>query len=188
MTEPASLYTGGGGAYGSTLHNCTLTGNAAQRSGGGAAGEFEKVCTLNNCVVYFSSAPEVNYDSYSILNYCCTTPSPTNGVGNITNSPLFVDEAGGNLRLQSNSPCTNSGLNAYAPVGSELDGNPRIMAGTVDIGAYEFESATSIISYDWLQQYGLVTDGSADYSNSDSDLLNNWQEWIAGTVIRASIA
>jgi hypothetical protein len=32
---------------------------------------------------------------------------PTNGVGNITNAPLFVDYTHGNLRLQSNSPCVN---------------------------------------------------------------------------------
>ena len=84
-----------------------------------------------------------NYYAFSTLNYCCTTPLPTNGVGNITNAPLFVDYANGNLRLQSNSPCINAGNNAYVTTTTDLDGNPRIVSGTVDIGAYEYQGTGS---------------------------------------------
>jgi hypothetical protein len=135
---------------------------------------------LNNCIVYFNTATIGPNYLDSSLGYCCATPLPAS-VGNFTNPPDFVDQAGNNFRLQANSPCINSGLNVDAPAGPDLDGNARIVGGTVDVGAYEFQSPTSVISYAWLQQYGLPTDGSADFSDPDGDRLNNWQEWIAGT-------
>jgi hypothetical protein len=175
----------GGGTYAGSLSNCTLTGNSADVGGGGATAFPGDTCRLNNCILFSNTAPiGPNFDTNDtscILNYCCTAPMPANGFGNITNAPLFVDLAGGNLRLQSNSPCINAGNNAYAPAGPDLDANPRIVGGTVDIGAYEFQNPASIISYAWLQQYGLSTDGSADFTDPDGDGMNNWQEWRCGT-------
>jgi hypothetical protein len=166
----------GGAAYQSTLNNCTLVMNSAAYQGGGG---FD--CRMRNCLVYSNSAPQGANYANSALSYCATEPLPPNGVGNITNAPLFANAAAGNFRLQSNSPCINSGHNAGAPAGQELDGNPRIDGGTVDIGAYEFQSPQSSISYAWLQQSGLPTDGSADYTDPDGDGHNNWQEWRAWT-------
>ena len=168
----------GGGVNSSTLYNCTLTGNWAPNGyGGGAYGS-----TLYNSIVYYNAAAlGANYDSYSDLNYCCTTPLPPFLGGNITNAPLFLDYADGNLRLRPNSPCINAGNNAYVTTATDLDGRARIVGGTVDMGAYEFQPGVSGAFIGWLQQYGLPTDGSADYTDTDHDGMNNWQEWMAGT-------
>ncbi len=169
----------GGGASGCTLYNCTVVDNTACYSGGGVAES-----ALTNCIIAYNVAwVDNNYtpDPWSTLNYCCTWPLPSNGVGNISVPPQFTDYAHANLQLQSNSPCINAGNNAYAPGPADLDGNPRIVSGTVDIGAYEYQGPGSIISYAWLQQFGLPTDGSTDYTDSDHDGLKNWQEWRCGT-------
>jgi parallel beta-helix repeat protein len=168
----------GGGAYSCTLNNCTLAGNRATSSGYSGGGGVDSA-TLYNCIVYYNTSPSSPNYSGSTLNYCCTTPRT--GVGCIANPPLFVDLTNNNLRLQSNSPCINAGLNAYAPGLTDLDGNPRIVGGTVDIGAYECQSPALLDYYVWLQGYGLPTTASALYVDSDGDGLNNWQEWLAGT-------
>jgi hypothetical protein len=164
----------GGGAFNSTAANCTLTGNFASAGGGARYG------VLKNCIVYYNSAPSSPNHSSGGLSYCCTEPLP-NGSGNFTNAPLFVDYAAGNLRLQTNSPCINAGNNAYAPSGSDLDGNRRIAGGTVDMGAYEFQGTGLGGFTAWLWQYGLRIDGTADYADADFDGMNNWQEWRCGT-------
>jgi hypothetical protein len=49
-----------------------------------------------------------------------------------------VDLAGGSFRLQPDSPCIDAGNNAYVTTATDLDGNPRISGGIVDVGGYEF--------------------------------------------------
>jgi hypothetical protein len=167
----------GGGSLQGTLNNCTLTGNWSDYLGGGAY-----YGVLNNCIVYFNAGPGLlpNY-SGSVLNYSCATPLPS-GPGNIASDPLFVDpNAWSNLRLQPNSPCVNAGNNGYVTWTYDLDSQPRISGGTVDMGAYEFQGDGLSGFSAWLWQYGLSTDGSADYADTDQDGMNNWQEWVAGT-------
>jgi hypothetical protein len=113
-----------------------------------------------------------------MLTYCCTTPDP-GGIGNITNAPLFADLPSGNLRLQPNSPCINAGNNSYVTNATDLDGNPRTAGGTVDIGAYEFQSPASMISYAWLQQFNLPINPATDTADPDGDGVNNYHEWLA---------
>jgi hypothetical protein len=62
----------GGGVSGGTLNNCTLTANSAYESGGGADGS-----TLNNCIIYYNSAPIGDNCFNCGLSYSCTTPPLT---------------------------------------------------------------------------------------------------------------
>ena len=62
-----------------------------------------------------------------------------------------MDYTNGNLRLQSNSPCIDAGTNWFAARPKDLDGRPRVVGGTVDMGAYEFRSNVSGAFIGWLQ-------------------------------------
>ncbi len=165
----------GGGADGSQLYNCTITGNSAGQRGGGVYFGL-----LFNCIAYNNTAPsDSNYYAAGFYS-CCVAPLPQDGTNNIAADPLFVNPAAGDYHLQPNSPCINSGDNASVTAATDLDGNPRISSGTVDMGAYELQNPASRISYAWLQQYGLPTDGSADSADTDHNGMSNWQKWRAG--------
>jgi hypothetical protein len=145
----ASEYGGGfsGGASGSTLYNCTVTGN----DGGGVGYDnWATGSTVFNSIVYYNFGG--NYAEGTTLNYCCTTPLPTNGVGNISGSPLFVDWDAGDFRLREESPCIDAGTNllvlnvGYTFEPTDMLGNTRFIDGDFDgtvawdMGAYEFNS------------------------------------------------
>ncbi|MCX6916872.1 MAG: hypothetical protein NT167_28170 [Verrucomicrobia bacterium] len=186
----------GGGVCNSIFVNCTIVSNTAGGSGGAGLGtSLESNPRLhlwgatNSIVCYNTATNGQNYtpsppDPYLQLlvpfYYCCTTPLPL-GLNNFTNEPLLANPGEGDYHLEFNSPCINAGKNAAVAVTNDLDGNPRVSGGTADLGAYELPNPASIISYAWLQQYDLPTDGSADSLDSDSDGMNNWQEWRAGT-------
>ncbi len=170
---------------GGTLDNCTVAGNFASYGGGVHCVEGG---TIQNTIIYdniaaISDSNVFNNSSGMVVSYSCTTPDP-GGTGNITNDPQFVDAPASNFHLQVSSPCINTGTNQDWMVGArELDGNPRLIGGRVDMGAYENTSGSTLngIRWAWLLKYGLETDGSADLQQSDTDTVNNLQEYIADT-------
>jgi hypothetical protein len=161
-----------GSFYGGSAVNCTIVDNYW--------GPADYSSRLTNCIIYNNA--NTSLGTASAYSYCCLNSLPASGEGNITNAPLFVNPAGGDYHLQPGSPCINAGNNTYVTNAIDLDGLPRIVGGTVDIGAYEYQTPASVLSYAWAQQYGLPTDGSADNADTDGDQVNNFAEWKSGTV------
>jgi parallel beta-helix repeat protein len=147
----------GGGSYNSTLYNCVLTNNSARRGGG--CYSYCSTATLNNCVLSGNSASERGGGSYESTLYNCTLSGNCGGGsygGTLyncisypdalhcstlyncwTDDPMFVDRVNGDFHLQEISPCVDAGNNSYVSTTNDLAGNPRILNGTVDMGAYE---------------------------------------------------
>ena len=189
---------GGGACYG-ILINCVAAGNRSMNGGGGGGGAAYAIltsstvasnwsmfgsggaygCILTNSIVYYNSQTlQDRYEPGSSFTYCCTTTLPTSGTGNITTEPLFVDPVNGNFRLQSNSPCINAGNNAYAPGPTDVDGNPRIVNGTMDMGAYEWQVPAKFAPLTRPGPGGLALSISGEtnrvYSIQASSNLMNW--------------
>lgn len=75
------------------------------------------------------------------------------GAGNLDVNPLFLNPAGpdGNpatlddndYHLSAGSDLINAGNNTFSLPATDIEGNPRIIGGTVDMGAYEFDATCS---------------------------------------------
>jgi hypothetical protein len=110
--------------------------------------------------------------------------SALSGVGNIGANPIFIDAANGNFQLQSNSPCINWGNNSVVSNTTDLAGNPRIVEGVVDMGAYEYQGIIGLadsdadgISDDWERQHGGNQNPDTVCSNGVNTIL---QAYVAG--------
>jgi hypothetical protein len=162
-----SAQFGGGGVDNSnssvTMVNCSFSGNTAEQ-GGGVLNKYPVETTMTGCVLWGNSATGSGSEisivwggggetatvsvSYSdVQGGCDAIPGAICGDGNIDDDPLFADVEVGDLRLQPESTCIDTGSNAALPSGvtTDLDGNPRITDGdgdsiaTVDMGAYEHQ-------------------------------------------------
>ena len=158
-TMSGNLADGNGGGvccHGSrpTITNNTISGNSADDEGGGIyCSESEP--TIVNSVLWGNLPQEVECDweddpstltiSYSDVQggqeAIVTNDNATVnwGEGNIDADPLFA--GAGNFHLRANSPCINAGDNAAIQgVDTDMDGEPRIAGGRVDMGADEYHS------------------------------------------------
>ena len=156
--------SGGGlyAMYGPTIQNCTIIHNDATYDGGGAY--FRTAGTVENTIIYhnsgwLTSSNLFHQDSLTQPTYlnCCMAP--------LTNDTQCTDTepnlAPGSWRLSANSPCVDAGQNLPALEGlTDVDGDPRRVNGTVDIGADEacvkaIDASTSLpLSSTWSLPHG----------------------------------
>jgi subtilisin family serine protease len=130
----------GGGIYSKfgDVINCTVSSNDCKYIGGGV---FVDPGDVYNTVMYYNTADQ-GENFYSVdgeFHFCCSIPAP-DGPGHITNKPHFVQGDIHNYHLRASSACIDAGSNGFVFTAMDADGNPRIIGGTVDMGAYEFES------------------------------------------------
>ena len=137
-----------------TVNNCTFSLNTAIGYGSGMYNRSSNP-NIKNCIIW-DNTPDgneiYNSDATSIpvISYCDVAGSggsanwhPNFGIdagGNIDIYPCFVDPCNSDFRLKSESLCINAGDPCYIaePDETDLDGQPRIFLGRVDIGADEF--------------------------------------------------
>jgi hypothetical protein len=108
-------------------------------------GNTTGLTVANNVIAYNSTG--VSASSTDAFSHNCfygnIYGSATGGAdpigvnGNILADPLFASLGAGDYHLQLLSPCVDAGDNAAVWGDTDLDGRTRVIAGTVDIGAYE---------------------------------------------------
>ncbi len=121
----------------------TLVRNRGTLGGGALAGT--EPAQVSHCILWenrpdqiLNSGGDIHGVEYSDIQ------QPWSGHNNQNVDPRFVDILGGDLRLQSDSPCIDVGQPSLRPMGSDLTGNLRVLDGDLDetvrldLGAHEY--------------------------------------------------
>jgi hypothetical protein len=154
----------GGGIYcdgsSSTIKNCTFTGNLSFNGKGlvcySWSGQYPSNVELSNCILWDGGDEICNDDDSTITVSYSNIEGGWPGLDNIDVDPCFVEPGiwdtngtpdiwyddfwvEGDYHLLPGSLCINTGDPCYVPEPNEtdLDGNPRITNGQIDMGAYE---------------------------------------------------
>ena len=106
---------------------------------------------MKNCIFWANTGGSFSGTEVPVVTYS-NVEGGYSGIGNINADPRFVqlgyqdtsgDWVGGDFHLLPDSPCIDSGDPSfvYQPDETDLDGNPRVMNGRIDMGVYEFINA-----------------------------------------------
>ncbi len=152
----AQLFGGGIDNHsGSKITNCVFSGNSA-RQGGGIVNHLFARPTLTNCILSINLPQQIlDYEKTASVTYS-NIQGGWAGEGNIDADPCFVEPGywdandtpddvnddfwvEGDYYLLPDSLCIDAGNPDYLPEPDEtdIDGNPRVIDGRIDMGAYE---------------------------------------------------
>lgn len=123
-----------------TFLHCSFVDNLASLGGQTSWNQTNSLSTLQNCIVWGSgtAAQIVNTANSATAVTFSIVLNGYPGEGNLNANPQFVNQSGGDLRLQACSPAINSGLNASQP-NTDIAGLPRIFENFADMGAHEYQ-------------------------------------------------
>ena len=155
-TNRANSYGGGMSNNNSdlALTNCTFTGNSARNGSAFAFNSRDQMeqstAGLIDCILWNNSDEIWNNDSSKIAISYSNIRGGWLGTGNIDADPMFTDPNGpdnipgtedDDFSLAPLSSCIDAGDPSYAPGPDkkDLNDNPRIVNGRVDMGAYEYQ-------------------------------------------------
>ena len=158
--------TGGGCyfAHKANLYNCTIVKNEGTEAYGGIYSDSQ--ANIRNCILWGNTDPNDNIQIGPLQTHSyCAVQNDLSGKGNnfsampendgnsaefyirFNNPDIAAGSTGlgGDWRLQPNSLCINRGDSIVGQPEFDLDGNPRLKNGYVDLGAYETNTATQFI-------------------------------------------
>ncbi|MBN1127300.1 MAG: right-handed parallel beta-helix repeat-containing protein, partial [Sedimentisphaerales bacterium] len=138
------------------ISNCTIVDNGTIQPSGGTGGTGSGIyclysaATITNSILWNNSSVQIHplgsTGSLPIVTYCDIQGGYT-GTGNINLDPQFIDLDEGDYRLQDTSPCLNRGNNSANTLLTDLDGQPRIRYGQIDLGVYEYSRVRYVPEY-----------------------------------------
>jgi hypothetical protein len=172
--------------------NVTFSDNFCELGGGVCWVSFGTIVTFVDCIMWNNSPDEIGINdsptnpTVITISYCDIQGGEV-GIdipasvtfnwmeGNIDEDPLFAFTGEHLYSLLEDSPCINAGIPDTTGLNlPEYDfaGNPRVLNGRIDMGAYEI---TTSISTDFIASY---TEGPAPFTVEFTDLTTGYPtEW-----------
>jgi len=135
----------GGGLYLRTVNvsliNVTIADNLTATDGGAIYCRQGSNISIHNGILWNNIPDGINIESGTVTAEYSDIEGGWAGIGNIDDNPDFYDLLSYNYSLNETSPCIDMGTpdttGLFLPA-TDLNGNPRIGNGRIDIGAYEY--------------------------------------------------